>query len=78
MRNSRVRFLLEQACQLLVGAIQTGAITRTFLALHTLHARLRTLPSACTTSAANSIPNLVTISIDEDDGLLFLERSHLM
>ncbi len=50
--------------------------TRTFLALHTLHARFRTLPgafmsvaaqvvgennalpSACTTSGANSMPNL--------------------
>jgi len=35
-----------------------GRLTKTFFALQTLHARFRTVPSACTTSGANSIPNL--------------------
>lgn len=32
--------------------------TRTFFALQMRHARLRTVPSASTTSGANSMPNL--------------------
>jgi hypothetical protein len=42
-------------------------LTNTFLALQMRHARLRTLPSACTTSGANSIPNLSLVShLDTD------------
>lgn len=36
--------------------------TKTFFALQIRHARFLTLPSACTTSGANSIPNLGAIS----------------
>jgi hypothetical protein len=35
-----------------------GERTRIFFALQMRHARFRTLPSAWTTSGANSIPNL--------------------
>jgi hypothetical protein len=38
------------------------APTKIFFALQMRHARFRTLPSACTTSGANSIPNLRVIS----------------
>jgi hypothetical protein len=42
-------------------------LTNTFLALQMRHARLRTLPSACTTSGANSMPNLSLVShLDTD------------
>jgi hypothetical protein len=41
--------------------MSTGAVslTSTFFALHILQARFCTLPSAKTTSGANSIPNLL-------------------
>lgn len=42
---------LPLECDMLYGA-------STFFALQILHAKLRTLPSACTTSGANSIPNI--------------------
>lgn len=45
----------------------TTQLTNTFLALQMRHARLRTLPSACTTSGANSMPNLPLVShLDTD------------
>jgi hypothetical protein len=45
----------------------TTQLTNTFLALQMRHARLRTLPSACTTSGANSTPNLPLVShLDTD------------
>jgi hypothetical protein len=40
--------------------IQTRPLTRIFFALHIRHAKFLTLPSACTTSGANSMPNLIT------------------
>lgn len=42
---------LPLECDMLYGA-------STFFALQIRHARFRTLPSACTTSGANSMPNI--------------------
>ena len=57
---------LERDLQLVLTPIMTRARevrTRTRFALHILQARLRTFPSAWTTSGASSRPNLRDVSI---------------